>query len=247
MPKPLIGITAGEIENTQKPWAPYTHGQSYTYIEAIVHAGGVPVILPITGDEAVRRELYNRCDGILLAGGNDIEPGRYGHHTHPQTHDISRFRDEQEFALLKLVLGGRKPLLAICRGMQLLNVGLGGTLYQHVPEQVAGAQNHEASNTEKDVAHMAHHLRLLPESKLAALLGAAPLPTNTHHHQAVDTIGQGLVATAWAEDGVIEGLELAGDQFVVAVQSHPEALEAGVERRWARLFEAFVTEAARAY
>lgn len=245
MRKPLIGLTAGEIENTQKPWAPYTHGQSFTYVEAIVHAGGVPVILPITDDEEVWRELYERCDGIVLAGGNDVDPARYGQVMHAKTHDVSTFRDAQEFALLQLALAGTKPVLAICRGMQLLNVGLGGTLFQDVPEQVVGAQNHEASNTEKDVARMAHHLTLKPDSKLARLVGKGSLPTNTHHHQAVDRVAPSLQAVAWAEDGVVEGLELQGERFIIGVQSHPESLEAHAEPRWALLFKAFVKEAAK--
>lgn len=243
MHKPLIGITAGEITNKSGKWAPFTHGQSYTYIDAIINAGGVPIVLPITGDETIWRDFYEHCDGFLFAGGNDIDPKRYGQKKSRKTKAVSAFRDAQEFGLMGHVLAGDKPVLAICRGMQLLNIACGGTLFQHIPEQLPEAEDHEKSTSEKDTRHLAHTLQLKLGTKLAGYVGTGPLSTNTHHHQAVDKVGEGLVETAWAADGIIEGIELPGERFVIGVQSHPESLESDAEPRWAKLFAAFVKAA----
>ncbi len=238
--KPLIGITAGEITNKHGTWAPLTYGQSYTYVDAIVHAGGVPIIVPITSDKTIWRQFYERCDGFLFAGGNDIDPKRYDQKVSKKTTEISTFRDNQEFGLMSLAVAGEKPFLAICRGMQLLNVHCGGSLFQHIPDQVENAQNHEISTTEKDTTHQAHVLTIAAGSKLAQIVETTRLATNSHHHQAVNELGEGLTATAWAEDGVVEGIELVGKKFAVAVQSHPESLEAKAEPTWRKLFIALV-------
>jgi putative glutamine amidotransferase len=241
--KPLIGITAGEITNKYGKWAPHTHGQSYTYVDSIIHAGGVPVILPITGDESVWEQYYARCDGLLFAGGNDIDPSRYGQRRTRKTVSVSKFRDAQEFALMSIALRGDKPMLAICRGMQLLNIAKGGSLVQHIPDSFVGAQDHCSSTSEKDTTHRAHMLKIAPDSQLAQTLGVTNIATNSHHHQAVDTLGEGLVATAWAEDGVVEGLESSDKKYVLGVQSHPESLEASAVPEWSGLFRALVAAA----
>lgn len=243
--QPLIGVTAGEIINKQYPWAPVTYGQSRTYIDAVIHAGGIPVILPLSEDEQVLRKLYKRCDGLLFSGGNDIDPAVYHQKRRTETADVSRRRDDQEIALIKWALADDKPVLAICRGMQLLNVARGGTLYQHIPDDLPAAGNHTISTERKTVTDLTHTLSVEPDSRLEKLVGPSGLKTNAHHHQAVRELGSGLVVTARAEDDVVEGLEIPGMRFVVAVQSHPESLEAEAEPRWRGLFEGFVAAAKR--
>lgn len=238
--KPLIGITAGEVYNRDFPWSPVTYGQSFTYVDAVIAAGGSPVILPLTENEDVLLDIFNRLDGIVLAGGNDLRPALYGAPQHETVKDASLKRDSVEMVLLKASLQARLPILAICRGMQLINVHFGGTLWQHIPDDLPDAQDHRLSSKEKDIEYLAHTLQVAPDSLLARIAGSDPLPTNTHHHQAIRTLGNGIVATAWAEDGVIEAIELPElEQFLVAVQSHPESLLAA-EPRWRAVFEAFV-------
>ena len=240
--KPLIGITSGEFPH-KHPWAPLVYGQAYTYTEAVRHAGGVPVILPISTDETQWRELFDRCDGLLFAGGNDIDPSRYGEAMNGTRDDFSKNRDAQEFALIELALKHDKPVLGICRGMEVLNVALGGSLYQDVPSQLPDMQNHEASLIEEKMAFIAHQLKIDEDSKLAEILQVTTIPANTHHHQAVHKLGKDLKATAWAEDGIVEALELPNKKFVLGVQLHPEALEDEIEPRWRKLFGAFIAAA----
>ena len=238
--KPVIAISAGEVVNTVETWASVVYGQSTTYSEAVIHAGGVPVIMPITDDAAVLRHMYELCDGLLLAGGNDVDPARYGQKQAPETLVISPRRDAQELQLLQWALDDDMPVLAICRGMQLLNVSQGGSLHQHIPVHLPHAQNHEASRQHKNTKYLAHSLRIDPASRLANILEVTTIAANSQHHQAVHKIGTGLVASAWAEDEIVEALELPGKQFVLGVQPHPEGLEAATEVRWAKLFDAFI-------
>lgn len=241
--RPFIAITAGEVIRHGLTWTPVVHGQSSTYINAIVHAGGVPAIVPIVDDEAVLRQLYEQCSGLLFTGGNDVDPSTYKAKLSPKTKDPSLKRDTQELKLLTWALADNKSVLGICRGMQLLNVSLGGNLYQDIATDLPEAGNHETSVDNKDFRHMAHSLKIDPTSKLAAILGTDCINTNALHHQAVCKLGTGLVVTARAEDGIIEAIELPAKNFVVGVQSHPESLEAETELLWRRLFEAFVQSA----
>ncbi len=237
--KPIIGITCGEVKNALELWYPTTYGQPYTYVEAVLRAGGVPVVLPLCRDESVRRQLYELCQGILLAGGNDLNPKLYGEEPVPQTKKVSDYRDEQELQLTGWALADDKPLLAICRGMQLLNVALGGSLHQDIGTMVAGAVDHEVSVRQKDVRYLAHAIHIAKDSRLAGILGVESLHTNSNHHQAVHKLGSGLKEVAWSPDDIIEGIELPQKQFVIGVQSHPEALEDTVVV-WQKLFSAFV-------
>jgi putative glutamine amidotransferase len=239
--QPLIAITAKEVAFlNDESWIPLVHGQHYVYVDAIVHAGGAPLIIPIVNNESVLRRLYEQCDGVLFSGGNDLDPRNYGSDPAPETYNVSPDRDKQELQLLKWALADDKPILGICRGMQLINVGLGGTLCQDVVTKLPGAGNHELSMAQKDFKYVAHTLRIDEDSRLAQILGTDRIDTNALHHQAVQTLGKGLVATAHADDGVIEAIELPGKRFAIGVQSHPEGLESETEPRWRALFKAFV-------
>jgi putative glutamine amidotransferase len=242
---PVIGLTVGEITSEEHPWAPKVYGQSHTYVDAVVRAGGAPFLMPLTHDEQILRALYERCDGLLLAGGNDIDPQLYGAQPSPLTVKVSTRRDSQELKLIEWAFADKKPVLGICRGMQLLNVARGGDLYQDVETEVPGAQNHHISTDRKNFADTAHRLAIEPDSKLAHILQTKTIGTNAHHHQSVRQLGKGLRTTAQTSDGIIEAIELEGDHFVVAVQSHPESLEAETELRWQKLFTAFVGQCRR--
>lgn len=243
--KPLIGITGAEIFNREEPWSPVTFGQSSFYVSAVIHAGGLPIILPLLDSEADMRALYARCDAILFAGGNDPHPRLYGEEPDHTVTDVSVFRDTVEMRLMKWSLEDKLPILGICRGMELLNIAREGSLYQDIPQFLPAASNHNLSNTQKDVHYLAHKLTVQAGSKLAVALGVTSVGTNTHHHQAVKKLGDGLQAVAWAEDGVIEAIEDPRMPFVVGVQSHPESLEAETVPEWQGLFKAFVSQAAK--
>lgn len=246
--QPVIAITVGEVINFEsgKAWTPTIYGQFHTYTDAVVRAGGAPFILPLVDDDEVLRTLYEKCEGLLLSGGHDLDlmdeetpvSLKVKVNTSPR-------RDKQEIQMLKWAIEDNKPVLGICRGMQLINVGLGGTLYDHIPDALPAAQNHNQSLDKKNIHHIAHQLRLEPDSKLAKILGTTEIAANTLHHQAVNELGTGLVVTAHAEDGIVEGIELPDKRFVIGVQSHPEALEATIEPLWQALFQAFIAASAR--
>ncbi len=238
----LIGVTAGEIVNKDRAWAPVTYGQSHMYTDSIVDAGGIPIIIPLTDNKQTLRKIYESLDGILFTGGNDIDPSLYGQDPSTNTLvDVSPFRDQNEAQLMKWALEDNKPILCICRGMELLNVVNGGTLFQDIASQLEGKQDHDRSTKAEDVEDLAHTLRIEPSSKLADILEAESIQTNTHHHQAVDKVADGYIVSATAEDGIIEGIEPVGDfTYVIGVQSHPESLQRSAQKQWQKLFSSFV-------
>ena len=241
MMKPLIGITTGEIRNLVEPWSPVTYGQSRTYSDAIIRAGGVPLLLPIIHDDDtdVLMQMYSRLDGILFAGGNDINPRLYGQEPYAETVDFSVARDQTEVQLMKLALKDQKPILAICRGMQLLNVVCGGTLYQHIKTDLPFASDHEISTHRKTLVDLAHQLSVEPTSKLASIINSDKIFANTHHHQVVRQLAEGLSISARSEDGLIEAIEGDASGYTIGVQCHPESLGT-VEPKWDLVFAAFV-------
>lgn len=241
--KPLIGITSGEIINSEQPWAPYVYGQKRTYTEAVLAAGGIPVVIPFM-PEAELRVLYERLDGVLFAGGNDLNPRLYGEKQNPLTVHVSDARDTVEATLMQWTLTDDKPLLAICRGAQLLNVISGGSLYQDLLTEFPHATDHQLSTHKQSYQHIAHRLNIDPTSRLASIIDAEELHANTHHHQGVKKLGTGLRATAWSEDGVIEAIEHPGKSFALGLQCHPEGLHEQDEK-WAAVFSAFIHEASK--
>jgi putative glutamine amidotransferase len=221
---PLIGITCYAQPASWGSWDRVPANLlPRRYADAVARAGGVPVLLPPV---PAIGEALDRLDGLILSGGGDIDPARYGAGRHPATDPANAVRDEAELGLCAGALARGLPLLAICRGMQVLNVGLGGTLHQHLPD-VTGNDAHSPVAS----GYGQHEVSVAAGSQLAAVLGRTALAVPTHHHQAVDRLGTGLVATAWTGDGIIEAMEpdAAGghadetSQFLLAVQWHPEA------------------------
>jgi putative glutamine amidotransferase len=226
---PVIGLSAYSEPARWAVWDAPAVLLPASYVQQVTEAGGIPVLLPPVPGVAA---AVSRLDGLILTGGGDIDPGRYGQAPHPRTTRVSEARDAAELELLGAALSAGLPLLGICRGMQLLNIARGGTLRQHLP---SGTGHAPAPGT-----YGSHPVRLAPGTRLASILGEdSGISVPTAHHQAVETLGGGLAATAWAQDGVIEAVELTGGSipFAVAVQWHPEV---GTDRR---LIEALVAAA----
>lgn len=217
MSRPVIGISTYVEPARFTVWDLPVALLPYMYVEQVTRAGGQAVLIPPAGDPA---ELVPRLDGLILAGGGDVDPARYGEAPHPSTSYIRKFRDEGEFGLMRAALEARIPFLGICRGLQVLNVALGGTLHQHLPE-VTGHTGHSPAPGE--FGHLPVHP--VPGSRVARALGGGPRTVPHYHHQAADRLGEGLTVTATADDGVIEAVELDSHPFVVAVQWHPEAAD----------------------
>jgi putative glutamine amidotransferase len=211
-----------------------------TYLRALEAAGAVPLLIHLTDDLTVVRALYERCDGILLPGGGDIDPAYFGEERHPLLGDVDAQRDTVEVALARWCREERKPLLGICRGIQVLNVAFGGSLWQDLPSQQPASLDHR-HNTHLEVYDVeGHRLQIEPESWLAGRLDTDEVLANTMHHQAVKDVAPGLRVTGRSPDGMIEAVEGTGEHFVVGVQCHPEHLWRQAEPRWLRFFEGFV-------
>jgi putative glutamine amidotransferase len=241
--KPLIGISCGTFRD--HAWCPPSFGHRQTYVDAVLEAGGAPLLLPPVQDETTLHALYARLDGVLLAGGGDIEPVHYGAEPHPRLGLLDPLRDTAELPMARWAVADQKPILGICRGIQVINVALGGTLYQDIPSQIEAALPHNLSYERQDWTYPAHTMRIAPDSRLAQAMGLLELPTNSLHHQAIWRVAPGLRAVAWAPDGVIEAIEGTSDAFVLGVQGHPEALQATADQRWQALFRAFVRSCAQ--
>jgi anthranilate synthase component 2/putative glutamine amidotransferase len=226
--RPLIGITTYREQARWGTWDVPAILLPAAYADAVAAAGGEPVLLP-TG--AISHEVLSRLDGLVAAGGADVDPARYGQPAGPHTAVVRPERDESELVALRAALDRDLPLLAICRGMQLLNVSLGGDLLQHLPDvENTGIHDPGPGRYER------REVRTQPGSELHRLLGPSA-PVACHHHQAVDRIAPELTPTAWAEDGVVEAVEAAGRRFCLGVQWHPEE---GLDHR---LFAAHVDAA----
>jgi putative glutamine amidotransferase len=205
--RPLIGITI----------APRATGSGFlqqraSYVHAVESAGGLPVLIPPLPRDALTA-LLERLDGVLFPGGADVDPSRYQEGSHPKT-EVNADLDNLEFEAAHWAIERDVPILGICRGQQLLNVALGGSLFQHL-------DNHRQ---EGERTALTQRLTVLPDSRLADIFGADNLEANTMHHQAVKALGRGLRAVAWADDGTIEGVESVEHPWMVMVQFHPEEL-----------------------
>lgn len=243
MPKPLIGIPAERWSSSLTYPNSNLQGVLTTYIDAVSGAGGLPVLIPLSLADDDIRAIYARVQAVLLPGGGDLDPALYGAAPHPLTAQIDPDRDRVEIQLTRRAVADLKPLFGICRGAQVLNVALGGTLYQDLPSERPGDIRHAFPFPEFPREHVAHPVRVEEESRLARLLGKPIVSVNSRHHQAVKDVAPGLTVAARAPDGVIEALELPRHPFGLAVQWHPENLQRQPEMK--ALFEKFI-KAARA-
>ncbi len=236
---PLIGITCHAF-NTPSPRSAV--GQPY--IDAVVAAGGAPICIPLGLDATSFEVVYRSLDGILLPGGDDVAPERYGQERHPRLGLVDDDRDDLELTLAARALRDDLPLLGICRGIQVLAVAAGGTLYQDLPAQLGMSGIHGGRGMARDA--LTHEIEIAPGSMLAETVGGGTAGVNSFHHQAVCAVPAGFTVSARGADGVIEGIESPGHRFVVGVQCHPEGIWKTTGPRFAGLFRAFVLAASHA-
>ncbi len=218
MPKPLIGIST---RNTRDSDSHPTVSLQYAYIRAISNSGGIPVPIASNLPDEQLNDLFNRLDGIVFSGGGDISVNLSGGENHPSISTVDDARDATEIALLKQSADTGKPVLGICRGAQIMNVSMGGTLYSHLPDQFPGSVDHQPGNDRKKIAHLVN----IDESSLAAeIFGETLLHVNSLHHQGIKDLAPTLKAVGYAPDGLVEMVEMKDHPFGVAVQWHPEWL-----------------------
>lgn len=220
--RPLIGLTTYRKMADQSP-AIEIIGLMPSYIESIVAAGGLPVLIPLGLGEAELTEILTRVDGVLLPGGGDIEPSVYGGSWHETMYNIDPDRDRVELFVAQQAVQMRKPIFAICRGHQVLNVALGGTLWEDVEIFMPQAMPHSQFGRFPR-NYIAHVVTAVPDSHIARAMGKTEINVNSLHHQGVRELAPELRATAVAPDGLIEGAEVPGHPFAVSVQWHPENL-----------------------
>lgn len=243
--RPIIGLVTQTLEAIPGEVSPsWAVGQKY--VRALTAAGALPWPIPLLPDDAATlRALYDRLDGVFLAGGVDVDPAHYGEPRRDCCGAADLPRDRTELALARWALAGGKPLFGVCRGIQLINVACGGSLYQDLAVEFAGSIRHDYFSTDMvhDRDYLAHRVRVEPDSRLGQLFGTAEVTVNSMHHQGVRRLAPGLRATAFAPDGLVEGFEGENGSFLLGVQWHPEELvETDADMR--RLFAVFVVASA---
>jgi putative glutamine amidotransferase len=246
MAKPIIGITshalAGPISHPSIG-AVLRSGANQVYVDSVVAAGGAPLLIPLGLDSEALRAVYSAIDGLLLPGGDDVAPERYGQDRHEKLGSVDETRDELEITVARWALDDDIPILGICRGIQVLTVAAGGTLYQDLVSQWQSDLGHDVREFGRD--HLCHALSIQPGSRLAAAIGCTDAHVNSFHHQAVWSVPPDFAVTATAPDGVVEAIESTKHDFVVGVQCHPEAIWASTAPEFAGLFREFVRSAAQ--
>jgi putative glutamine amidotransferase len=239
--RPVIGIATQTQEaipgQLSRVWS---MGQKYGRV--LASSGGLPWFIPLLpGDESTLRDIYERLDGVFLTGGVDVDPSGYGETCLPCCQETDPDRDWTETRLVRWAHEEGKPLLGICRGIQMINVALGGSLYQDLREQLPRSIRHDYFSTSGEFSrdYLAHSVRIESDSRLSRLLGAGEVPINSMHHQGICRLAPGLRPTAFAPDGLIEGFEGKTGRFLLGVQWHPEELVDSSEPM-RRLFTAFI-------
>jgi putative glutamine amidotransferase len=225
--KPVIGITSSYNNTDQSYILPSS------YVLAVERGGGIPLLLPPTLNIDVDRHLA-LVDGVILTGGVDVDPRLYDEDPIPQMGIIDPLRDDYELKLTRRIIETRKPVLAICRGCQILNVTARGKLWQDINSQVTNSMKH---NQQAPTFYASHTVRMAKDSKLSAIYGTETIGVNTFHHQGIKALGSGLTAAAWANDGTIEAIEGLG-KFTIGVQWHPERM---LDSDHIKLFKAFTS------
>jgi len=244
--RPIISITTQTLHAIDgiPPGLPQSVVMNQRYYDAVASAGGAPVLIPLLDDVDALRATYEACAGVLVPGGVDMDPATYGETPHVKLGRIDPARDRVELQLTRWVIEDRKPLLGLCRGLQVINVASGGTLFQDLESQLEGAIRHDYFPTHGfDRDHLAHDVAVLPSSRLRSLVDLDQLPVNSMHHQGVRQLGAGLIASAHASDGLIEAAESTNGHWMVGVQWHPEVFDSD-DPHTRDLFRGFV-EAAR--
>jgi putative glutamine amidotransferase len=242
--RPIVGIATQTLEPVPGKLPPcWVMGQRY--VRVLTAAGAIPWLVPLLpGDELTLRAIYERLDAVFLTGGVDVDPASYGEERHEMCDRSDPARDWAEIHLIRWALAEHKPILGVCRGIQIINVACGGSLYQHVPAQYPDAIKHDyfPTVTEYTRDYLAHPVRLDAGSRLGRLLGSPEVAVNSMHHQGIKRLADGLRPCAFAPDGLIEGVESPNGTYLVGVQWHPEELaEAHAPMR--RLFTDFVAAA----
>ncbi len=241
MRRPLIGITCGPHHDNGRLF----YGSLPPYLKSVERAGGAPVLITPTDDPEVLRVIYERVDGVLIAGGGDIDPAEYGMENGGLAEEIDNKRDFTELNVTRWAADDNKPLLGICRGCQVVNVALGGTLYRDIRTEYAGQNGIDHDLWGKFPRHhIAHTVEVKPSTKLAGVVGESTSQVNSMHHQALREVPSRLAVSATSPDGLVEGIEIPNARFFVAVQWHPEELTEYSEPM-RRLFEAFVNASSR--
>lgn len=222
--KPLIGMTSYRHNDSYQFPGPWPRGAvlSDDYAQGVEAAGGVPFMIPYVTEPETLREYAARMDGLLLTGGDDVDPAVYGEEPRIGLGQVTAERDELEATLISELIALGKPILGICRGMQILNAFFGGTLYQDLPREWKGSIQHSQRARRN---HLSHTLTIEPGCRVYDLMGGnTQQRSNSYHHQAVQNVGRDLVAVAWDEEGLVEAMEHINHPFLVAVQWHPENL-----------------------
>lgn len=238
--RPLIGIPCAGNVRSRTGYCRYVVGQ--IYCRALEIAGGAVVLVPLLENEQALFDIYQRLDGLLLAGGGDVAPHHFGQKRMARLSSVDTARDRVELLLTRRAFDDGLPLLAICRGVQMLNVALGGTLFQDIPAQIPGALRHNF-HPDHPRNYLGHEVEIERGTRLADILGSLRVGVNSFHHQSVQAVAPVLRVSALAPDGVIEALESPERRFVLGVQWHPEEL-VWDDGRMRRLFEAFVAASA---
>lgn len=238
MAKPVVGITTNYGKNPDALTSVYV---LRAYVRAVQENGGLPILLPSDLSASEWETVYERLDGVLFSGGGDIAVEHFDGLSHPRIDGVDSMRDAFELGLARRAAEDGKPFLGICRGCQLVNVALGGTLYTHIHDQFPAALDHNYPGNMRTV--LAHTVQLAADSRLATIMGARQISVNSLHHQGLKDIPAALLPVGWSPDGLAEAVELKQHPFGVAVQWHPEWLTEREETR--RLFCAFVEACAR--
>jgi putative glutamine amidotransferase len=246
--RPLIGIPTQTLQAIDgiPEGLPHSWVMNARYSSAMADAGGAPVMVPLLSrDLDALRSIYDHLDGVLLAGGVDMDPCTFGEPPHPNLGRTDSDRDAVELELARWAVADRKPILGLCRGHQVLNVALGGTLWQDIGAQVPGAIKHDYFPTAGYARDfLAHEVAIEPGSRLASAFRAPAIKVNSMHHQAVKALAEPLVATGHSSDGMIEAFESGTEHFLVGVQWHPEMF-GKTDEGTRRLFREFITATTR--